>query len=251
MKVAVVAAAGTTRLAGTWAAAVLLLVRVTVVPPVGASALNVTVPCELAPPTTLAGFSVRELTLTCGVTDKEAFCELPLKVAVIVELAVVVTAPAVIVNVALVALAATTTVEGTCAAAVLELVRLTVAPPVGAGPLSVTVPCELAPPTTTVGFSVTEDTNTPFEIATPTVVVGSVAAYCRSRKFVTEETVFPQASSPNVPVEKLASVALITDVPLIQNECDVPLIAAFTAYDTPRLNAPPLPMETELPDFLP
>jgi hypothetical protein len=51
-----------------------------------------------------------------------------------------------------------TTLAGTCAAAVLELVRVTVAPPVGAGPLNVTVPCELLPPNTLAGFNVTDAT---------------------------------------------------------------------------------------------
>ena len=40
----------------------------------------------------------------------------------------------------------------------LELVSVTVAPPLMAGPLNVTVPCELPPPTTLAGFSVTDAT---------------------------------------------------------------------------------------------
>ena len=64
----------------------------------------------------------------------------------------------VIVNVALLAAAATTTLAATCAAAVSELVRVTVAPPLSAGPLNVTVPWELLPPTTLVGFTVTDAT---------------------------------------------------------------------------------------------
>jgi hypothetical protein len=49
--------------------------------------------------------------------------------------------------------AATVTEDGTEAAAVLLLCRATAAPPVGAGPVSVTVPVEFAPPTTDVGFN--------------------------------------------------------------------------------------------------
>ena len=61
-------------------------------------------------------------------------------------------------NVALVAPAATVTLNGTIAAAVLLVESATVAPPAGAGPLNVTVPVEGVPPMTLVGFSVSEET---------------------------------------------------------------------------------------------
>jgi len=62
------------------------------------------------------------------------------------------------VKVALVAPAGTVTLEGTLAARLL-LESWTCAPPVGAGPLSVTVPVEdCVPPTTLVGFSCSEET---------------------------------------------------------------------------------------------
>jgi hypothetical protein len=69
----------------------------------------------------------------------------------------VVTALVLTVNVALLAPAATVTVAGTVAVDVLLLERETTAPPVGAGPLSVTVPVEGDPPVTLVGFSVSEE----------------------------------------------------------------------------------------------
>jgi hypothetical protein len=61
------------------------------------------------------------------------------------------------VNVALVFPAATVTVAGTVPTPVLLLERVITAPPEGAAPLSVTVPCELAPPLTLVGFNVSDD----------------------------------------------------------------------------------------------
>jgi hypothetical protein len=61
------------------------------------------------------------------------------------------------VKVALVAPAATVTLEGTPATVVLLLERVTVAPPDGAAPLSVTVPVEEFPPVTLVGFSVSDE----------------------------------------------------------------------------------------------
>src|SRR5207302_6483316 len=62
------------------------------------------------------------------------------------------------VKVALLLPAGTVTMAGTLAAP-LPLERVTCAPPAGAGPLSVTVPVEdCTPPTTLVGFSVSEET---------------------------------------------------------------------------------------------
>jgi hypothetical protein len=61
------------------------------------------------------------------------------------------------VNVALLAPAVTVTLEGTLAAPLL-LESITCAPPLRAGPLSVTVPVEdCAPPVTLVGFTVSEE----------------------------------------------------------------------------------------------
>src|SRR5204862_155233 len=63
-----------------------------------------------------------------------------------------------IVKVAVVLPAGTVTLEGTLAAALL-LESVTCAPPAGAAPLSVTVPVDdCTPPTTLVGFNVSEET---------------------------------------------------------------------------------------------
>ena len=59
-------------------------------------------------------------------------------------------------NVALVAPAATVTLDGTLAANVLSLLSDTTAPPEGAGPDSVTAPVEGFPPTTLDGFTPNE-----------------------------------------------------------------------------------------------
>jgi hypothetical protein len=66
------------------------------------------------------------------------------------------TAEVVIVNVPLVAPAATVTLAATCAAVVLLLVRVTTAPPDGAGPVKVTVPVDEVPPITEAGLRLTE-----------------------------------------------------------------------------------------------
>lgn len=56
----------------------------------------------------------------------------------------------------MVAFAATVTLAGTLAAAVLLLDRVTTAPPAGARPVKVTVPVEEVPPKTEAGLKVTE-----------------------------------------------------------------------------------------------
>ena len=66
VKVAVVAPASTVTVAGTWAAAVLLEVKLTTAPPVGAGPLSVTVPVEDTPPKTAAGFTLTELSAATG-----------------------------------------------------------------------------------------------------------------------------------------------------------------------------------------
>lgn len=66
-KVAFVVPAATTTLAGTVAAA-LLLDRDTTLPPAGAALESVTVPVELDPPGTLAGFMLTDCRLAGGGT---------------------------------------------------------------------------------------------------------------------------------------------------------------------------------------
>jgi len=66
VNVALVAPAATLTLAGTRATLVLLLESAICAPPDGAGPLNVTVPVEEFPPTTLVGFRVNELSVTAG-----------------------------------------------------------------------------------------------------------------------------------------------------------------------------------------
>jgi hypothetical protein len=73
-------------------------------------------------------------------------------VPVIVTVVFAVTALVLTANVALVAPAATVTLPGTVAAALL-LDSVTAAPPAGAAPLNVTVPVDAFPPATLVGLS--------------------------------------------------------------------------------------------------
>jgi hypothetical protein len=163
VKVAVVAPDATVTVAGTVAAPVFPLASVNTTPLAGAEAFNVTVAVDveavpLAWLVRVLGFKVR-LEICGGFTVRTAVCCTPLYVAVMVEVAWAPTLIEVTVNVAVVAFAATVTVAGTVAAAVLLLVNVTTAPPVGACPFRVTVAVELAePPCTEVGANPSEVT---------------------------------------------------------------------------------------------
>jgi hypothetical protein len=74
VKLALVCPAATVTLAGT-VAAVLLRDNVTTVPPVGAAAVRVTVPVELAPPVTVLGLSVSAEGVGVGVDVGIGFTE--------------------------------------------------------------------------------------------------------------------------------------------------------------------------------
>ena len=84
MNVALVLPAETVRLADTWTTALLLLVSATVLPPLGAGPLSVTVPVAGLPPTTVDGLKLSPLTERNGGFTVRVACTLPLSVAVIV-----------------------------------------------------------------------------------------------------------------------------------------------------------------------
>jgi hypothetical protein len=143
VKVALVAPDATVTVAGTVAAAVLLLVSVTTAPPAGAPPVNVTVPCEAAPPATLAGLTAsddNEAAVGGAVTVNTALRVMPPNAPLMVAVVEAVTDPVVMVKVALVVPAATVTLPGTVAADGLLPLSVTTAPPAGAALVRATVP---------------------------------------------------------------------------------------------------------------
>jgi hypothetical protein len=124
------------------------LLRVTLNPVAGAGPLRVRVPVDELPPVTEVGLSEKLFSRT-GVMDKETEIEVGETLAVILAVAAAVTDLVPTVNVADFEPLVTVTLLGTVAAVELDA-SVTLRPAEGAGPARVTVPVEVAPPTTVV-----------------------------------------------------------------------------------------------------
>lgn len=120
-------------------------------PALGAAPESVTVPVELAPPTTLVGASWT-LDKVGGKMARVAEADLPPAVAVRVAEVFAATGMVEILTVAVDVPVATTRLDGVLAE-VEELLRVTVIPLVGAFPDSVTVPTAPVPPSTLAGVT--------------------------------------------------------------------------------------------------
>lgn len=138
--------------AGTMASAMDVLSSTTT-PPAGAGASMVIVATDDFPPATDVGESVTEMGAGPR-TVSDVVTVTPLLVALIVAMAFVAIGVVVTVKVAVIAPATTVTLAGTVAEVRLDE-SSTIRPPVGAGPDSVTVPVNDAPPRTDVGDTVT------------------------------------------------------------------------------------------------
>jgi hypothetical protein len=157
VNVAKVCPAATSTLEGTVTVA-LLLDSETVVPPLGAAPVIVTVQLAVPGPVTVPGVQLRLTTCSCcccGDTLNPVVTVLPFSPAVSVALIVLAVLPAVAVNVAEVCPAATSTLEGTVTFALL-LDSATVVPPLGAAPVIVTVQLVVPGPVTVPGVQLSE-----------------------------------------------------------------------------------------------
>ena len=155
VNVAEVWPAASVTLAGTVATAELLLVGEQTVPPAGAGPVRVTLALEELPPTTGDGVRVTLAGTGTLMLSTAVFVVLvyePLIVTVVLALTVVVA----IVKVADLAPAGIVTEFGTVALAVLLLLKVTTAPPVGATPLRVAVPVDGLPPARLDGERLTD-----------------------------------------------------------------------------------------------
>ena len=155
-KVTWVALTGTVMLAGTLAVVVFERVSVNEVP-LGAGPFRVIVPVEVSPAPIVVGLNVKLLGAG-GCTVSVVVCVTSWLDAVMVTPVKLLTADGVVtVNCAVALPADTDTLAGTPTMPELELLRLTMRPPVGAGPVRATVPCTVLPvfPITEVGLTET------------------------------------------------------------------------------------------------
>jgi hypothetical protein len=180
VNVALVLPLVTVTFAGTPAADELEL-KETAMPAPGAAPLNVTVPWDVFPPVTLVGFTLRETRVGRGLTVNVAVTVTPPETAEITVDVWLVTELVLTVNVAVVLPAGTVTLDGTPAADELALNDTTM-PPLGAGPLNVTVAWEVLPAITLVGFRPRETRigkTVIVAVATLLLYVSSLAMYVK------------------------------------------------------------------------
>ncbi len=172
---ALVAPAGTVTLDGTEATELLALDREMTAPPLGAALSRTTFPCELLPPVTVMGLSWNAEILApviegSGLMVRPANAKPQLYSAEMLMAVWEPTSEVLIGKVALVEPAGTVTVGGTVTE-VSWADNDTTAPPVGAGPLRVTVPVVLLPPTTVLGLRVSAEAVTSVLVGLSTMVV--------------------------------------------------------------------------------
>jgi hypothetical protein len=163
----------------------LLLLKLTVVPPVGASCESVSTQLVAPPELSVVVAQANEESAPRGVSVKLAVCELPFMLAVTTAICTSAVVPAVSVSDAELAPAATVSDAG-AANRLLLLLRLTVAPPAAAGCESVTVQVELPPELRAVALHANEDSEAagvsvklaacevPFRLAVRTAVCAAV-----------------------------------------------------------------------------
>jgi hypothetical protein len=188
--------------AGT-AAAVLLLESVTMSPFGGAEPVRVIVPIEAVPPGTVPGAIVTVPTVA-GVTVRIEDWLFPANVAVMVEVVFVVIPTVRTVKFAELWPWETVTVGGTDDVALL-LVSGTVWPPAPAGPLRFTVPVDVLPPPTEVGFRLIET-----RVAGVTVKVAEAEATALPAEIVAVVwALTPEVVTVNVAVDSPAAITTV------------------------------------------
>ena len=161
MNVPLVEPAAIVTRAGTVATPGVALESVTSAPPSPAGPSRVSVPCDVLPPVTLAGFSEIERSDTSGTVDRTvsgAVIVTPPNEAEIVTSVAPATARVAMVNDSLVAPAGTVTLAGTVTGSAPD--SETWAPPAGAGPESVTIPLTGLPPVTFDALRASDDRTT-------------------------------------------------------------------------------------------
>jgi hypothetical protein len=250
VNVALVAPAATVTLAGTEADAGALLESVTAKPAAPAADVSVTVPWDVEPALMLAGASATEDSATTGtVTVSVALRVVPPNEPLIAAVLVAAGEPAVTVNVALVAPAATVTLAGTVATAVFALESVTTAPPAGAAALSVAVPVEVPSRATDVGASAIVASDTPAGGTTPPALMLSEAlrvlplsvALMFARVATVTAVVFTVNVARLAPAATATEAGTVAAALLLESATDAPPAgAAWVRVTVPVDVAPPV-----------
>ena len=233
--------AATVTFAGTGNTPALLLIRLTISPPAGAFPLSVTVPVVNCPGASVAGLKDSIVT-TGGITVSMPDRNVPLgSVAVMLTLAVAAMGSVVTLKVPLVAPPAILKLAGTVAAAALLLIKVTVKPVGGAGPLKTNVPTEPMPPVTETGLNVSDEmtagltVNVPFTLLAPSVAV-TVTTVC-----VATPTVVAVNVCDVLPAGTVTVPGTVTDgLPLFKETVIPPAGATWLIVTVPVELVPPV-----------
>jgi len=211
--------------------------------------LRVTVPVELLLPLTLVGFRVNDerLTLEGGKMVRDACAELGPSVAVITAVVLAETEVVVIVNEALVLPAATVTLPGTLADALL-LESVTTEPPGGAPAVRLTVPVEVFPPVTSIGFRINWETLTldaGVMVREACAELDPSVAVITAVVVVVTDVVVTVKEALVLPAATVTLLGTLADPLLLESDTTAPPEGAFAVRTTvPVKLSPPVTVET-------
>jgi len=212
----------TVTFAGTGSTPALLLVRLTVIPPAGAFPLSVTVPVVICPGTTVAGLNDSIVT-TGGITVRPPDKNVPLgSVAVMLTAVLAATGSVVTLKVPLVAPPATLKLAGTVAALGLLLIKVTVRPVGGAGPLKTSVPTEPTPPLTEPGLNVSDVIPAGLTVSVPVTLLAPSVAVTVTMVCVATPTVVAVNVCDVFPARIITVPGTVTEGSPLLNETVIP-----------------------------
>ena len=202
-----------------------LLVRPTMIPPVGAFPVSTTVPVVTCPEPTFEGLKDSGFVTTGGITVRPAPAAVPLgSVAVTVTGVLAATGEVLTLKVPLVAPPAMLKLPlaGTIAALVLLLTNETVKPAAGAGPLRTTVPVDMLPPVTKPGLNVNMEMPAGLTVKVPLTLLAAMEAVTMTLSTIATPAVVAVNITEFFPAGTVTVIGTVTAGSGLLNETMIP-----------------------------